>query len=203
MSVLDWVYRAVYRYGFHAARLLWRFTKPTHRGALLMLWHDDRVLLVRNSYQDVWAAPGGGIKANENAIEAVIREASEELGLHFKPKELGAALAIEHLWNNRRDKVQIFEAELSDAPKIKIDNREIVEARFFTLAEAQSVNLAPHLRDYFRTRAAALSRSERREHAEEKGSTRGGAKAYGGVAQYHSGRDRLGWDRTPSHGTSA
>jgi 8-oxo-dGTP pyrophosphatase MutT (NUDIX family) len=155
MSVLDWVYRAVYRCGFHAARLLWRFTKPSHLGALLMLWHDKRVLLVRNSYQDAWAAPGGGLKANENPMQAVIREASEELGLQLEPRELRQALAVEHFWNNRRDKVQIFEVELSYAPKIKIDNREIVEARFFTLAEAQSLNLAPHLHDYFRMRTAA------------------------------------------------
>jgi len=31
--------------------------------------------------------------------------------------------------------------EVSDAPKIRIDNREIIEARFFTFAEAQSLKL--------------------------------------------------------------
>jgi hypothetical protein len=42
--------------------------------------------------------------------------------------------------------VQIFEVELSTSPKIKIDNREIVEARFVTIEEALSLDLAPHLR---------------------------------------------------------
>src|SRR3954463_11034576 len=55
----DWVYRTIYYYGFRAARLVWRFTKPRHFGALVMLWHDKRVLLVRTSYQDGWVAPGG------------------------------------------------------------------------------------------------------------------------------------------------
>ena len=58
-------------------------------------------------------------------------------------------LTVEHFWDNRHDKVQIFELEVSDAPKIRIDNREIIEARFFTLAEAQLLRLPKPLYDYF------------------------------------------------------
>ncbi len=152
----DWVYRTIYYYGFRAARLVWRFTKPRHFGALVMLWHDKRVLLVRTSYQDGWVAPGGGIKADEAPVQAAIREASEELGLQLTLEDLRHALAVEHFWDNRRDKVQIFELEVSDAPKIRIDNREIIEARFVTLEEALSLHLAPHLHDYFQMTAARL-----------------------------------------------
>ena len=81
MKRLDWAYRVVYRFGFRAARQLWRFTNPRHVGAIALLWHDKRVLLVRNSYQDFWTAPGGGVKSHEAAIDAVIREVYEELGL--------------------------------------------------------------------------------------------------------------------------
>src|SRR5947199_3094880 len=124
----DWVYRTIYYYGFRAARLVWRFTKPRHFGALVMLWHDKRVLLVRTSYQDGWVAPGGGIKADEAPVQAAIREASEELGLQLALEDVRHVIAIEHLWNNRRDMLQIFEVELSISPKIKIDNSEIIEA---------------------------------------------------------------------------
>src|SRR3954451_6034621 len=137
MSLSDWAYRVAYRYGYCAARLLWRFTKPRHVGAIAMLWHAKKVLLVRTSYQDFWGAPGGGIKPYEAPVQAAIREVSEELGLQFTPEQLRHALAVEHYWDNRRDKVQIFEVEVSDAPKIRIDNREIIEARFFTSAEAR------------------------------------------------------------------
>src|SRR6476469_2825444 len=58
--------------------------------------------------------------------------------------------------NHRHDKVQVFEVEVSDAPKIRIDNREIVEARFFTLAEAQSLKLPKPLYDYLSARAAGI-----------------------------------------------
>jgi 8-oxo-dGTP pyrophosphatase MutT (NUDIX family) len=155
MRLPDWVYRTTYYYGFRAARLIWRFTKPRHFGALVMLWHDKKVLLVRTSYQDGWVAPGGGIKADEAPVQAAIREASEEVGLQLALEDLRHVPAIEHVWNNRRDMVQIFEVELSTWPKIKIDNREIVEARFVTLEEALSLDLAPHLHDYLRMKAVA------------------------------------------------
>jgi 8-oxo-dGTP pyrophosphatase MutT (NUDIX family) len=153
MDVFDGAYRLIYRYGFRAARLLWKFTRPTHIGALVMLWHDKRVLLVRTSYQDLWAAPGGGIRADEAPAQAAIREVSEELGLELTPEHLHHVLSVEHFWNNRHDQVQIFEAELFDPPNVRIDHREIIEARFVTLGEAQSLNLAPHLHDYFRVKA--------------------------------------------------
>jgi 8-oxo-dGTP pyrophosphatase MutT (NUDIX family) len=156
MSFSDWAYRAAYYYGYRAARLLWRFTKPRHRGAILMLWHDKRVLLVRTSYQDFWTAPGGGMKAHEAPVQAAIREVSEEIGLQFTPEQLRRALAVEHFWDNRHDKVQIFEVEVSDAPKIRIDNREIIEARFFTLAEARSLKLPKSLYHYLSARAAEI-----------------------------------------------
>ena len=156
MSFLDWAYRTAYYYGYRAARLIWRFTKPRHMGAIVMVWHDKRLLLVRTSYLDGWVAPGGGIKAHEAPVQAATREASEEIGLRFTPEQLRHALTVEHFWDNRHDKVQIFELEVSDAPKIRIDNREIIEARFVTLEEALSLHLAPHLQDYFQMTAARL-----------------------------------------------
>src|SRR4051794_35831394 len=74
MNFPDWTYRLIYRYGFRAARLVWRFTKPHHTGALVMLWQEEKVLLVRTSYQDVWMAPGGGIEREETPAQAALRE---------------------------------------------------------------------------------------------------------------------------------
>jgi 8-oxo-dGTP pyrophosphatase MutT (NUDIX family) len=156
MSFLDWAYRTAYYYGYRAARLIWRFTKPRHMGAIVMVWHDKRLLLVRTSYLDGWVAPGGGIKAHEAPVQAATREASEEIGLRFTPEQLRHALTVEHFWDNRHDKVQVFEVEVSDAPKIRIDNREIIEARFFTFAEAQSLKLRKPLNDYLSARAAGI-----------------------------------------------
>jgi 8-oxo-dGTP pyrophosphatase MutT (NUDIX family) len=96
------------------------------------------------------------MKAHEAPVQAAIREASEEIGLQFTPEQLRHALEVEHFWDNRHDKVQVFEVEVSDAPKIRIDNREIIEARFFTFAEAQSLKLRKPLNDYLSARAAGI-----------------------------------------------
>src|SRR5436305_13605256 len=123
MIFLDWAYRTAYYYGYRAARLIWRFTKPRHMGAIVMVWHDKRVLLVRTSYLDGWVAPGGGIKAHEAQFQAAIREASEEIGLQFTPEQLRHARAGEHVWDNRHDKVQVLAVEVSVGPQMRDDNR--------------------------------------------------------------------------------
>jgi hypothetical protein len=43
----------------------------------------------------------------------------------------------------RPDKLHLFETCVATVPAIRIDNREIVEARWVTPAEALSLNLAP------------------------------------------------------------
>src|SRR4051794_4390142 len=144
----DWLYRLVYRYGSRAIRA-WRWiTKPHTSGAHVMLWHGDRLILLRTSYRRDWTAPGGGIKPGERPIDAVLREAVEELGLNLRAQDLHLVEVSEHYWENRHDKVYLFECRLAKVPAIQIDNREIVEARSVTLAEAQALNVALPLRHY-------------------------------------------------------
>lgn len=150
MRIADWAYRTIYRHGFRAARLVWSVTQPLHTGALVMLWVGDRVLLVRSSYQEGWMAPGGGVSRDELPLHAAVRELKEELGLDAPAAALRPSLVVEHLWNNRRDTVHFFEWRLENVPAFQVDRRELVEARFFTLLQAQALQIAPHLRDYFR-----------------------------------------------------
>jgi 8-oxo-dGTP diphosphatase len=152
----DWLYRLVYRYGSRAVRV-WRWlTKPHTSGAHVMLWHGDRLILLRTSYRCDWTAPGGGIKSDERPIDAVLREAAEELGLNLRAEDLHLVEVGEHYWENRHDKVYLFESQLAEMPLIQIDNREIVEARSVTLAEAQALHVALPLRNYLRRKEAVM-----------------------------------------------
>ena len=56
----------------------------------------------------------------------------------------------EHYWENRHDRVYLFECRLAVMPSIRIDNREIVEARAVTLAEARALDIALPLRAYLK-----------------------------------------------------
>lgn len=153
MPLPDWIFRVAYYYGYRAARIVWKFTKPHHLGAVVALWYNEQVLLVRTSYRGTWDLPGGGVETHEIPAQAAIREISEELGFKILPEQIHLALIVDHFWENRHDKVHIFETHLSNVPTIKIDKREIVETRFFSAVEAMALTLQADLRNYFRTKA--------------------------------------------------
>ncbi len=62
--------------------------KPITFGVRVMLIRDDKILLVKHSYQDAWFFPGGGIKRGESVADATRREAMEESGATLGKLEL-------------------------------------------------------------------------------------------------------------------
>jgi 8-oxo-dGTP diphosphatase len=69
------------------------------RVAALALIRDRRVLMVRVAGQDVLYLPGGKIEPGEGARQALVREASEEVGLDIDPasiEDLFTVLAEAH-----------------------------------------------------------------------------------------------------------
>jgi 8-oxo-dGTP pyrophosphatase MutT (NUDIX family) len=139
MRLLDWVYRTTYYYGFRSAIALARDkASPFGRRRYVMVRQESTPgshLISGRLGGSRW-----GIKADEAPVQAAIREASEELGLQLALEDLRHVLAIEHLWNNRRDMLQIFEVELSISPKIKITT-----AKSLRLASLRHRRLCPCL----------------------------------------------------------
>ena len=82
---------------------------------------------------------GGGLRHGEMPEAAARRELAEEVGLtaptlHF----IGVTCCI---WDGRRDRIHFFELRLDELPKLRLDNREVIEARLISPVELHSMAL--------------------------------------------------------------
>lgn len=149
--------RAVYRVAHWGLRLLWFIRRPETTGALVAVWHQGRVLLVKNSYRAQFTLPGGYIRPREDRRTAAARELREEVGIHVQPKRLIHAYHGTHVFEHRQDTLDIYELEMEAEPNVQVDNREVVRAEFLMPAEALSMQIVPHLDEYLSKRIARAS----------------------------------------------
>lgn len=68
------------RLAYRLMRWYWFLFRPVTLGVRLIPVKDNKILLVRHSYQPAWFLPGGGVKRGETLEQAVRREAKEECG---------------------------------------------------------------------------------------------------------------------------
>lgn len=152
--MIDFCFRVAYRCAYRLMRVYWSVRHPTTHGSLVALWHNGEILLVQNSYVPYRSLPGGYVQRNENGRDAAVRELREETGLVAKPFELRLALDQWHDWEGKREHIEIYELDLPEPIRIAIDNREVVEARFFSPEQALALDLFPPLREIIERRAA-------------------------------------------------
>ncbi|MFA5075151.1 MAG: NUDIX domain-containing protein [Candidatus Babeliales bacterium] len=81
-------------------------------GAVLILHKDDKVLLQRRKNTDwmdgYYAFMGGGIDGGETIIQACIREAKEELGIHIDPNALKIVHVMHSYYPNKYECFSFF-----------------------------------------------------------------------------------------------
>jgi 8-oxo-dGTP pyrophosphatase MutT (NUDIX family) len=145
--------RAVYRVAHRGLRLLWFIRRPETTGALVAVWHRGRVLLVKNSYRRQLTLPGGYVRAREDRRTAAARELREEVGIRVQPKRLVHAYHGTHFFEYRKDTLDIYELEIDEAPRVQVDDREVVRAEFHTPEEALDLSIVPHLEEYLSRRS--------------------------------------------------
>ncbi len=147
---IDRCFQLAYKLAYRLIRVYWFICRPSHRGALVAIWHDDRILLVKPSYMPVYSLPGGRVKKGEEPVAAAARELGEEIDLHLSADALKQV--FEYTCNNTgmTDTVIIFVIHLTEPPQITIDNREIIWAGFVTVDEALSRDLLLHVEQYLR-----------------------------------------------------
>ncbi len=133
---------------YRLLRMLWFVLRPRHRGALVAVWHDGRVLLVRNSYRRSLSFPGGGVKRNELPAEAAARELQEEVGISARSGDLNFVCDILATFHFQHDRCAFFELRLAWFPRIRVDGREVVSGEFMSLDDALAQKLLPPVRAY-------------------------------------------------------
>ena len=125
MRIPDWCFRLAYRLAYPVVDRWWRL-RGQHHGATVALWLGERVLAVRHSYKPGFRLPGGGVAPAEDHRSTAVRELAEEVGVTIDPDKLRYIMTV----SCRHGMVHVYEALLTAAPTLKIDNREIIEAAF-------------------------------------------------------------------------
>lgn len=114
----------------HLIRHRWRILRGTPIAGVSVVITNivGDVLLLRHSYgPEVWALPGGGLKAGEDPEDCARREVAEELGITLGTvQSLGA---IEEVLSGSPHTAHLF-AAICDARPTP-DGREVIAARFF------------------------------------------------------------------------
>jgi ADP-ribose pyrophosphatase YjhB (NUDIX family) len=105
----------------------------------LFILNGDRLALIRKPQFEpgVWRPPGGGVKAGEDFVEGVRREALEETGLHVELQRYLVAAEAQFLYepHDVSWRTHVFMATTSDEEIAPQDREEIAAARWGTLAE--------------------------------------------------------------------
>ena len=143
-SPIDRAVRLAYKGAYRAMRVYWAVRHPDTHGALVGVWHQGRILLVKNSYVPYRSLPGGYVRRGEDSKQAALRELEEELGLvGVRPEALVPSVDITHEWEGKHDRVEIFTLEVDQIPEVKMDNREVVDWGFHTPRQALDQYLFP------------------------------------------------------------
>lgn len=116
--------------------------------AVAVLW-EGRILVVRLSYRKGLSLPGGRVGKGETPEQAAVRELAEEVGIHAPPE------AIRSVYASMSGR--IFEYDAPAPPRVKIDDREVIEAKFLAPEEIQDTDDV--LRNYLLCRIPEKYRS--------------------------------------------
>lgn len=123
-------------------------TMPAHLGANAIITKGGKLLLERRRDSDTWGLVGGGVKKQEEPVDAIAREVWEELGLRI-PKERFHKLAVYgepgriaayrdgSIW---RMVIVVFALELPDNAVLRI-SEESRELRFFSKEELEDIDI--------------------------------------------------------------
>jgi 8-oxo-dGTP diphosphatase len=148
-KVVSFLWAVIYTVAFQSLRMVFTITKTQVKGAIVAIWHEGRVLLIKKSYRKRWSVPGGMVNKGETWKQAAVRETFEEVGLQIHEKDL--MFIVEVAGDiGPRDRAHFFQVEIDGPVDIEIDRREIRIAEFVEPEEALKRTLDENIRDYLR-----------------------------------------------------
>ncbi|RKI33496.1 NUDIX hydrolase [Corallococcus sp. AB004] len=145
---IDPLMRVAYRGAYHLALAWWFVRRPRTEGTLVGVWRGREVLLLQNSYKQAFSLPGGGRHRGETPEETGARELREEVGLHVPASSLRVVCELHHRDEFKRDSCHFVEMELDTEPRLVLDQREVVWARWIDVETALRLPLMPVVRAY-------------------------------------------------------
>ena len=148
VNSVDALYRVTYRMAYPLWQFYLRQIRTRTQGAQVALWHNDQVLLVRNSYRETYVFPGGYIRNGEHTATAASRELCEETGISVPTEQLRFSFAWTYTSGKLTGHDDIYECRLENRPIVCIDNREVIEARFVSPDTALALPLERQVRHY-------------------------------------------------------
>jgi ADP-ribose pyrophosphatase YjhB (NUDIX family) len=115
-------------------------------GVGVVVWHDDRVLLVRRGKPPRaghWSLPGGAQQLGETVAEAALREVKEEVGLEVTLGDIVATIDL--IERDEDDRIR-YHYTLIDfvakAPGAALrPGSDAADARWFSAAEIEALGL--------------------------------------------------------------
>ncbi len=112
-------------------RLYWCIRRPRTFGVrAVVVGPDDRLLLVKHTYDRYWYLPGGGRQEAEPIEDALARELKEELGIREAriERRLGVYFSERE---GKRDTIDVFVVRAATVERLQ--RLEIVEAKWFEI----------------------------------------------------------------------
>ena len=98
----------------------WNKTRTACRSVVIK---DGKMLLSYETGTDQWMLPGGGLEADEDEKECVIRETAEETGFVIKPSE--CLLEIDEYYEDWKWVNRYFFGDITGATEQNLTEREI------------------------------------------------------------------------------
>lgn len=109
--------------------------------SLVVLWWDERCLMVFNTYREAWELPGGMLDPGESAREAAFRELDEESGQRPDELELAGVAKIRVAPDERLEFLAIYRGRVA-SPLPFVPNSEMSAGTWWDPRE-QLTDLAP------------------------------------------------------------